>query len=104
LRGTDRQFLTYALDLATEQMASRGDEFGDDDTAALEKLRRLANEHGKPWLSDAARIGRALIWTWSYSGEGERGAGYRAAQVEVRALLTGERGNVEEPQVKDDER
>ncbi|WP_432010152.1 hypothetical protein [Streptomyces cucumeris] len=50
-----------------------------------------AAQQDKPWLSDSARIGRALIWSWSDSGRGERGAGYRAAQQEVRALLTGQR-------------
>jgi hypothetical protein len=44
LSDTDRQFLTYALDLAADQMASRGDEFGADDRAAMERLRRLAGE------------------------------------------------------------
>src|SRR3546814_11904778 len=29
-------------------MASRGDEFGDEDTAALEKLRRMADETPQP--------------------------------------------------------
>jgi hypothetical protein len=42
LSDTDRQFLTFALELAADEMASRGDEFGDDDEAALETLRRLA--------------------------------------------------------------
>jgi hypothetical protein len=49
----------------------------------------------QPWLSDSARIGRTLIWTWTDCGKGERGEGYRAAQVEARALLTGQRGDVE---------
>jgi hypothetical protein len=44
LTTAERQFLTYALDLAADQMASRGNEFGDEDTAALEKLRRMADE------------------------------------------------------------
>jgi hypothetical protein len=44
LTDTDRQFLTFALDLAGDQMASRGDEFGEEDAAAMEKLRRLAAE------------------------------------------------------------
>ena len=41
-----REFLTFALDLAADQMASRGDEFNDDDEAALANLRRIAN--GEP--------------------------------------------------------
>ncbi|WP_020141162.1 hypothetical protein [Streptomyces sp. 351MFTsu5.1] len=69
LRDTDRQFLTYALELAAEQMASRGNEFGDDDTAALEKLRRLAAkaqprpERGELWS--------LLDWTFWGSGMGD---------------------------------
>lgn len=46
LTDTDRQFLTFALDQAAEEM-SLGCGFTDADTAALEKLRRLAAE-GKP--------------------------------------------------------
>lgn len=42
LTAAERQFLTFALDLADERMASRGDEFEDDDHAALARLRRLA--------------------------------------------------------------
>jgi hypothetical protein len=48
LSDTERQFLTYALDLAGDQMASRGNEFGAEDTAALETLRRLAGEAQQP--------------------------------------------------------
>ncbi|MDX3314681.1 hypothetical protein P1S61_37640 [Streptomyces sp. ME08-AFT2] len=61
-----------------------------------EGLRRVAAEEQpaetQPWLSDSARIGRALIWSWSDVGKGAFGEGYRAAQAEVRALLGGERG------------
>jgi hypothetical protein len=41
-----------------------------------------------PWATDSARIGRALIWSWSDIGKGEFGRGYRAAQEEARAILT----------------
>lgn len=44
LSDTERQFLTFALDLAVGEMASRGNEFGDEDTVALAKLRRVADE------------------------------------------------------------
>lgn len=44
LSVAERQFLTFALDLAADEMASRGDEFGAEDDAALESLRRLAAE------------------------------------------------------------
>lgn len=44
LSDADRQFLTFALDLAADQMASRGDEFNADDEDAMERLRRLADE------------------------------------------------------------
>lgn len=42
LSDSERQFLTFALDLAADQMASRGDEFDSDDEAALESLRALS--------------------------------------------------------------
>lgn len=184
LSDTERQFLTFALDLAADRMASHGDEFGDEDEAALKRLRRVADEStvtpppalteegrlraqvevlqqdaerdrglakvgarcmreghqglieggraviegwrfalstaldlgtdapweaihervkdlrrvaaeeqpAETWLTDSARIGRALIWSWDDVGVGEFGQGYRAAQAEVRALLGGERG------------
>lgn len=41
LSQNERQFLTFALELAADQMASRGDEF-DDDEAALNSLRAMA--------------------------------------------------------------
>ncbi|MFI9598883.1 hypothetical protein ACIHCX_03210 [Streptomyces sp. NPDC052043] len=44
LSQTERDMLRYALDLAQEQMFSRGDEFGEDDQPALDRLRRLACE------------------------------------------------------------
>lgn len=44
LSDNDRQLLTFALELAADQMASRSDEFDDADTAALEKLRQLASK------------------------------------------------------------
>ncbi|WP_109000813.1 hypothetical protein [Streptomyces rishiriensis] len=49
-------------------------------------------EPAEPWLTDSARIGRALIWSWSDVGKGAFGEGYRAAQAEARALLGGGRG------------
>ncbi|MHB9857658.1 hypothetical protein [Streptomyces sp. YIM S03343] len=42
LTASERGFLGYALMLAADQMANRPDEFGPDDEAALERLRRLA--------------------------------------------------------------
>lgn len=44
LTDTERQFLTFALELAADQMAFRGDEFDDEDDAALDTLRRVAAE------------------------------------------------------------
>lgn len=38
----ERQFLTFALDLAADRMASRGDEFTDEDQAALDRFRRMS--------------------------------------------------------------
>lgn len=43
LSETERAMLRYALGCAREDMDDRADEFSDDDTAALESLRRLAN-------------------------------------------------------------
>jgi hypothetical protein len=45
----------------------------------------------KPWLTDSARIGRTLIWSWADVGKGAFREGYQAAQAEARALLGGER-------------
>lgn len=42
LSKTERDTLRFALDLAQEQMFSRGDEFTDDDQAAVDSLRRMA--------------------------------------------------------------
>jgi hypothetical protein len=64
-------------------------------TTSLEaELRRMADEaqDAKPWLTDSARIGRTLIWSWADVGKGAFREGYRAAQAEARALLGGERG------------
>lgn len=44
LTDSERQFLTFALELAADQMASRGAEFDDEDDAALARLRRMAVE------------------------------------------------------------
>lgn len=44
LTPAERQFLTFALDLAADQMSDRGNEFDDEDEAALTRLRQLAKE------------------------------------------------------------
>lgn len=44
LTAAERQFLTFALDLAFDEMTSRGDEFGYDDHVALARFRRMADE------------------------------------------------------------
>ncbi|MGW5852120.1 hypothetical protein ACWFQ8_29940 [Streptomyces sp. NPDC055254] len=41
--AAERQFLTFALDLAADHMASRG-EFTDEDHAALDRFRRMTTE------------------------------------------------------------
>jgi hypothetical protein len=68
------------------------------------ELHRLAAETPgpetqgvEPWLTDSARIGRTLIWSWSDVGKGAFREGYRAAQAEARALLGGERGTDQQP-------
>jgi hypothetical protein len=43
LTGPERAMLTFALDLADDAIASRGDEFTDDDRTALASLRRMAD-------------------------------------------------------------
>ncbi|MFD5208452.1 hypothetical protein ACFWNF_16180 [Streptomyces anulatus] len=48
LNDSDRQFLTFALELAADQMAARGDEFDDEDEAALVKFRALATPPAAP--------------------------------------------------------
>jgi hypothetical protein len=94
LSAAERQFLTFALDLASDRMASCGDEFDNDaDEAALKTLRRLADgkrqpDAEAPWATDGARIGRTLIWSWVDIGKGEFARGYRAAQEQARAFLT----------------
>ncbi|AZM91455.1 hypothetical protein [Streptomyces sp. W1SF4] len=46
ITASERQFLAFALDLAADHMAVRGDEFTDEDDAALARLRQLAE--GQP--------------------------------------------------------
>jgi hypothetical protein len=48
LSTSERQFLTFALELAADQMASRSNEFDADDEAALAKLRSLTAEGAQP--------------------------------------------------------
>ncbi|MEU8316686.1 MULTISPECIES: hypothetical protein [Actinomycetes] len=88
LTDADRQFLTFALGLAADRMASRGDEFTDEDDAALAKLRRWAkgSNHPRPErLHAAAR--RALdalddlIRTSSDPGAEALGARHELAQA-----------------------
>jgi len=43
LTDAERQFLTFALELAADQMLSRGDEFDAADEDALTALRRMAD-------------------------------------------------------------
>lgn len=42
--ATERQFLRFALGLAADLMANRGDEFDDEDHAALDRFRRMTTE------------------------------------------------------------
>ncbi|MBD3549807.1 hypothetical protein [Streptomyces sp. JV180] len=44
LSELEQQLLAFALELATDQIASRGNEFDDADEAALKKLRTLTGE------------------------------------------------------------
>ncbi|WP_393075162.1 hypothetical protein [Streptomyces sp. LN704] len=68
-----------------------------------DELRRMADavsgpgrvagdpQQDAPWLSDSARIGRTLTWSWSDIGKGAYGKGYRDAQTQARVLLGGPR-------------
>lgn len=65
LNAAERQFLTFALDLAADRMADRGDEFDDADEAALTRLRQLATEEAQPLtvhleIADPAAIKDAI--------------------------------------------
>lgn len=44
LSELEQQLLAFALELAADQIASRGNEFDETDEAALEKLRTLTGE------------------------------------------------------------
>lgn len=48
LTPSEQQFLTFALELAADQMANRGDEFEEADEQALASLRRLTGEQKPP--------------------------------------------------------
>ncbi|MEU3522342.1 hypothetical protein AB0E62_00440 [Streptomyces sp. NPDC038707] len=41
LSQVERDMLRYALDLAQEKVLARGDEFTEEDQAALDRLRQL---------------------------------------------------------------
>lgn len=53
LTSPEREFLTFALELAADQMASRGDEFDDDDRAALTALHAMAAEPDDDGMDNA---------------------------------------------------
>ncbi|MET8746343.1 hypothetical protein [Streptomyces sp. NPDC004728] len=53
LNDAERQFLTFALDLAAAQMASRGDEFTEEDDTAMATFRRMATEPDATASADA---------------------------------------------------
>ncbi|MER6191812.1 hypothetical protein [Streptomyces cyaneofuscatus] len=55
LNPAERQFLTFALDLAADLMVSRGDEFDEQDEASLKSLRILATETEEPALRTPER-------------------------------------------------
>jgi hypothetical protein len=55
LTDAERQFLTFALDQAAEEM-SLADGFTDEDQAALDKFRRMADEAQQP--EEAQRLRR----------------------------------------------
>ncbi|MFF6847052.1 hypothetical protein [Streptomyces antimycoticus] len=44
LSPAEKAMLRFAVELADDTVASRGDEFTADDTAALDTLRRMADE------------------------------------------------------------
>jgi hypothetical protein len=59
LTDAERQFLTFALDQAADEM-SFGDGFTDEDRAALDRLRRMADEAQQPTPDVVAVIVAAL--------------------------------------------
>lgn len=67
-------------------------EVADDIERRLAAEIQPGTQDAKPWLTDSARIGRTLTWSWADVGKGAFREGYRAAQAEARALLGGERG------------
>lgn len=54
LTESERTFLTFALDLAADRMASRGDEFTAEDEAALTSLRAMASPAAVPVPDETA--------------------------------------------------
>jgi hypothetical protein len=60
LSDTDRKFLTFALDLAADQMASRGDEFDAEDEDSAERLRRVADETPQAETPACANCGKPV--------------------------------------------
>jgi hypothetical protein len=70
LDDTERQFLTFALELAADQMTLRSDEFDDGDAAALEKLRCIATEAQQP-RPERGELWSLLDWTFWGSGMGD---------------------------------
>lgn len=61
LTKSERAFLTFALDLTADVMASRGDEFGDEDEAALTSLRAMATPAPAPVESAGDETGEAVV-------------------------------------------
>jgi hypothetical protein len=81
LSDNDRAFLKFALDLAFDEMASRDDEFGDDDETALANLQRLAGGEqpaGEPAMEE---------------GQARRDAQDAAAALHRAALLADAEGD-----------
>ncbi|MFF4090366.1 hypothetical protein ACFYY9_26320 [Streptomyces nigra] len=63
LTETERKMLHYALDEAQEQMLCVGDEFSEDDHAAIDSLRRLADEAQQPDTEDGDEQADGPTWS-----------------------------------------
>lgn len=86
LTAVERQFLTFALDLAADEMASRGDEFGDEDEAALETLRRVAAEE-QPAETQGTTTDKAAAL--GLTDTDYRARSHAAAVATIRAAIPG---------------
>ena len=87
LTDTERQFLTFALDLAFDQMVS-GDGFTDEDEAALASLRRLAASSPRTTTGGETELEqlREQLAAAQSTAERHRENAYKQGQLAARRL------------------